>query len=100
MVRARNTSLPAIVEAFDEAFGKALKRIVEWTVTEAATAQAETVGIRRQVILLRHALVSAGDQRVEYVKHTRHALNSAGDQREPSISARALCVQVDPKGLG
>jgi cholesterol transport system auxiliary component len=41
-VRARNTSVPAIVEAFDEAFGKALKRIVEWTVVEAAAAQRET----------------------------------------------------------
>jgi cholesterol transport system auxiliary component len=46
VVRASNTSLPAIVNAFDEAFGKALKRIVEWSVTEAATAQTETVGTR------------------------------------------------------
>jgi cholesterol transport system auxiliary component len=46
VVRASNTSLPAIVEAFDEASGKALKRIVEWTVIEAATAQGETVGTR------------------------------------------------------
>ena len=36
VVRAANTSLPAIVSAFDEAFGKALKRIVEWTLKEAA----------------------------------------------------------------
>ena len=43
VVRARNTSLPAIVEAFDEAFGKALKRIVEWTVMEAAAAQGDSV---------------------------------------------------------
>jgi cholesterol transport system auxiliary component len=39
VVRAGNTSLPAIVNAFDEAFGKALKRIVEWTVLQAAAAQ-------------------------------------------------------------
>ena len=45
-VRARNTSLPAIVEAFDEAFGKALKRIVEWTVSEAARAQTEAASTR------------------------------------------------------
>jgi cholesterol transport system auxiliary component len=46
VARARNTSLPAIVEAFDEAFGKALKRIVEWAVLEAATAQTEAMGTR------------------------------------------------------
>jgi cholesterol transport system auxiliary component len=40
VVDARNTSLPAIVSAFDEAFGKALKRIVEWTLKEAAAARA------------------------------------------------------------
>ena len=40
-VRARDTALPAIVGAFDEAFGKVLKRIVEWAVIEAANAQAE-----------------------------------------------------------
>jgi cholesterol transport system auxiliary component len=39
VVNARNTSLPAIIAAFDEAFGKALKRIVEWTLREAAAAQ-------------------------------------------------------------
>ena len=39
VVRAGNTSLPAIVSAFDEAFGKALKRLVEWTVIQAAAAQ-------------------------------------------------------------
>jgi ABC-type uncharacterized transport system auxiliary subunit len=39
-VRAGNTSLSAIIDAFDEAFGKALKRIVEWTVREAAAAHA------------------------------------------------------------
>jgi cholesterol transport system auxiliary component len=38
VVRAANTSVPAIVTAFDEAFGKALKRIVEWTLREAASA--------------------------------------------------------------
>lgn len=36
VVRAQNTSVPAIVAAFDQAFGKALKRIVEWTVQQAA----------------------------------------------------------------
>ena len=40
VVRASNTSLPAIINAFDEAFGKALKRIVEWAVEEAAAADA------------------------------------------------------------
>jgi cholesterol transport system auxiliary component len=40
VVRAANTSLPAIVSAFDEAFGKALKRIVEWTLREAVAARA------------------------------------------------------------
>jgi cholesterol transport system auxiliary component len=40
VVTANNTSVPAIVSAFDEAFGKALKRIVEWTLREAAAAQA------------------------------------------------------------
>jgi cholesterol transport system auxiliary component len=40
VVDARNTSLPVIVSAFDEAFGKALKRIVEWTLKEAAAARA------------------------------------------------------------
>jgi cholesterol transport system auxiliary component len=38
VVRAADTSVPAIVMAFDEAFGKALKRVVEWTLKEAATA--------------------------------------------------------------
>jgi cholesterol transport system auxiliary component len=46
VVRAKNTSLPAIVDAFDEAFGKTLKRIVEWTVIEAATVQTEAAGAR------------------------------------------------------
>ena len=45
-MRAKNTSLPAIVDAFDEAFGKTLKRIVEWTVIEAATVQTEAAGAR------------------------------------------------------
>ena len=38
VVRAGDTSVPAIVAAFDEAFGKALKRIVEWTLREVAAA--------------------------------------------------------------
>jgi cholesterol transport system auxiliary component len=45
-VRASSTALPAIVDAFDEAFGKALKRIVEWAVIEAASAQTEAGGTR------------------------------------------------------
>jgi cholesterol transport system auxiliary component len=40
VVRAANTSVPAVVMAFDEAFGKALRRIVEWTLREAAAARA------------------------------------------------------------
>jgi cholesterol transport system auxiliary component len=43
-VRAKTTSLPSIVDAFDEASGKTLKRIVEWTVIEAATVQTEAAG--------------------------------------------------------
>ncbi len=35
--RARNQSMEAIIEAFDEALGKVLKRIVEWTITTANT---------------------------------------------------------------
>ncbi|MGH6901034.1 MAG: ABC-type transport auxiliary lipoprotein family protein, partial [Geminicoccaceae bacterium] len=42
VVRAGNTSVPAIVIAFDEAFGKALKRIVEWTLRQAAAARTDT----------------------------------------------------------
>jgi cholesterol transport system auxiliary component len=37
-VRAEDTSLPAIVRAFDEAFGKADKRLVEWTIRQIALA--------------------------------------------------------------
>jgi cholesterol transport system auxiliary component len=39
VVRASDTALPAIVNAFDDALGKALKRLVEWTVIQAAAAQ-------------------------------------------------------------
>jgi cholesterol transport system auxiliary component len=46
VVRASSTSLPAIVDAFDQAFGKVLRRIVEWTVTEAAIAQGEAASAR------------------------------------------------------
>lgn len=35
-VQAQATSVAAIVRAFDEAFGKASKRVVEWTVQELA----------------------------------------------------------------
>jgi cholesterol transport system auxiliary component len=38
VVDADDTSLPAIVNAFDQAFGKVAKRIVEWAVREAAAA--------------------------------------------------------------
>jgi ABC-type uncharacterized transport system auxiliary subunit len=31
--------VPAIVRAFDEAFGKAAKRLVEWTIRQIAIAQ-------------------------------------------------------------
>jgi cholesterol transport system auxiliary component len=41
VARAAGTSLPAIVTAFDEAFGKALKRIVEWTLREAVAVRTE-----------------------------------------------------------
>jgi cholesterol transport system auxiliary component len=40
VARARNNSMPAIIDAFDEAFGKALKRIVEWAVQQSAAAHA------------------------------------------------------------
>jgi cholesterol transport system auxiliary component len=38
-VGAESRSLPAIVTAFDEALGKALRRVVEWTIREIATAE-------------------------------------------------------------
>jgi cholesterol transport system auxiliary component len=37
-VTAASTSLQDIVTAFDEAFGKATKRLVDWTIAEAAKA--------------------------------------------------------------
>jgi cholesterol transport system auxiliary component len=40
VVPAGSGALPAIVEAFDEALGKALRRLVEWTVREVAKAEA------------------------------------------------------------
>lgn len=39
LVRAENTSLAAIVRAFDEAFGKASKRLVEWGLGRLAAEQ-------------------------------------------------------------
>jgi cholesterol transport system auxiliary component len=39
VVQAENTSMPAIVQAFDEAFGKAAKRLVEWTIRRSASAE-------------------------------------------------------------
>jgi cholesterol transport system auxiliary component len=40
-VTAQDRSLAAIVAAFDEGLGKALRGVVEWAVREAARAQAE-----------------------------------------------------------
>jgi cholesterol transport system auxiliary component len=45
-IQAADNSMEAIVAAFDEAFGKAIKRIVEWAVREAAEAAAAKVQIR------------------------------------------------------
>ncbi len=39
VVEAKDTSMPAIVRAFDEAFGKAAKRLVEWTIRRSASAE-------------------------------------------------------------
>jgi cholesterol transport system auxiliary component len=39
-IPAANGSLPAIVTAFDDALGKALRRLVEWTVQEIAEDEA------------------------------------------------------------
>jgi cholesterol transport system auxiliary component len=39
VVQAEDTSMAAIVRAFDEAFGKVAKRLVEWTIRQSATAQ-------------------------------------------------------------
>ena len=39
VVPAEDTSMPAIVRAFDQAFGEAAKRLVEWTIRVSATAQ-------------------------------------------------------------
>jgi cholesterol transport system auxiliary component len=39
-VAAQDRSLQAIVGAYDEALGKALRRVVEWTIRELAKAQA------------------------------------------------------------
>jgi len=38
VVQAEGTSLPAIVRAFDQAFDQAARRLVEWTLEEAAAA--------------------------------------------------------------
>ncbi|MGH6917393.1 MAG: ABC-type transport auxiliary lipoprotein family protein, partial [Geminicoccaceae bacterium] len=38
---AEDRSLPAIVAAFDEGLGKALRRVVEWTIREIAAAAAK-----------------------------------------------------------
>ncbi len=39
VVQATDTSMAAIVQAFDEAFGKVAKHLVEWTIRQSATAQ-------------------------------------------------------------
>ncbi len=39
VVQAEDTSMPAIVRAFDQAFGKAAKRLVEWTIRRSASAE-------------------------------------------------------------
>ncbi len=39
VVQAEDTSMPAIVRAFDEAFGKATRRLVEWTIRQSASAE-------------------------------------------------------------
>lgn len=39
VVQAADTSIVAIVRAFDEAFGKTAKRVVEWTLRQSANAQ-------------------------------------------------------------
>jgi ABC-type uncharacterized transport system auxiliary subunit len=39
VVQAQGTSMPAIVGAFDEAFGKATKRLVEWAIRQVAAAE-------------------------------------------------------------
>lgn len=41
-IRAADGSLPAIVIAFDDGLGKALRRVVEWTIQEIARDDAET----------------------------------------------------------
>jgi len=40
-IRAADGSLPAIVTAFDDGLGKALRRLVEWTADEVAKAEAQ-----------------------------------------------------------
>lgn len=42
VVRAADGSLPAIVWAFDEAFGRAVKRVVEWTIESVDAAERGT----------------------------------------------------------
>lgn len=39
VVEAEGTSMAAIVRAFDEAFGKVIRRLVEWTVRESVNAE-------------------------------------------------------------
>ncbi len=39
VVQAEDTSMPAIVRAFDQAFGKAARRLVEWTIRRSASPE-------------------------------------------------------------
>jgi cholesterol transport system auxiliary component len=39
VVPAEDTSMPAIVRAFDQAFGKVTRRLVEWTIRQSAGAE-------------------------------------------------------------
>ncbi|HEX6141865.1 MAG TPA: ABC-type transport auxiliary lipoprotein family protein [Geminicoccaceae bacterium] len=43
-VRAEGTSVEAVVQAFDEAFGKVVKRVVEWSIERVADAQETAPG--------------------------------------------------------
>jgi cholesterol transport system auxiliary component len=40
VVRAADTSMPAIVQAFDEAFGRIAAQLIDWSIREAAASDA------------------------------------------------------------
>jgi cholesterol transport system auxiliary component len=46
-VRAREDSLEAVVDAFDEALGKVLKQVVGWTLVTGETVERESLQRRR-----------------------------------------------------